>query len=473
MKKLSELFETNLDILINDIKINSKQVCKGDMFVCIKGVKTDRHDFIEEAIKNGASCLVVDRDVESSIPYIKVDNTNTILTKLCRQFYDFDSLGLKIIGITGTDGKTTTATSIQYLIGSDKCAYIGTNGCTCKYFTESSSNSTPDPTVIYKLFKRFREAGCEYVVMEASSEGFFRGRLDGLDFVSGGYTNVTWEHVNVHGTFDNYLLSKVQLALQTKESFIVNLDDMYHEKFIDNSLNYLTYGTNPDSDLYIKNYHITPKYTNITFVYKNNEYVFTSPLLGKFNVYNLACAFLVCLSLGFDIHELIENTLNIDVSGRLEMIDMGQDFKIMVDYAHTTNAVKSILDFAKVLELNKKIVVIGSAGERDFKKRPLMGQVVLENSDYAIFTSDDPRSEDPYEIAKEMVGNFKDSTKYEIIVDRSLAIKKAIDLARENDIILVLGKGNETTQKLKDGPIHYNDTEEINKWLKEKLDNKE
>lgn len=469
MKNINELFKTNLDILIKDIKINSKLVEKGDLFVCIKGVKSDRHDFIDEAIKNGASCLIVSRDVECSIPYIKVHDTNKILIKLCQDFYDFSSLDLKIIGITGTDGKTTTSTSIQYLIGSDKCGYIGTNGSSCKYFQEATSNSTPDPTVIYKLFKRFKEVGCSYVVMEASSEGFFRGRLDDLLFTSAGYTNVTWEHINVHGSFENYLNSKVCLAKNTKGNFIVNLDDDYHENFEKVSTNYLTYGTDIKSDLYIKNYLIKPNYTEITFVYKNKEYTFNSPLLGKFNVYNLACAFLVCLSLGFSISDLIKNTSNIDVSGRLEMIELGQDFKIMVDYAHTTNAVKSILEFAKVLNLKKKIVVIGSAGERDFKKRPLMGQVVFENSDYAIFTSDDPRTEDPYQIALEMVGNYKDTSKYEIIVDRSLAIKRAIELAKTDDIILVLGKGNEVSQKLKDGAIYYNDIEEIIKHIKDKL----
>lgn len=469
MKKLCEMFKTNDDVLVKDIKINSKEVTPGDMFVCIKGVNTDRHEFIDEAIENGASCIVGERDITCSVPYIKVENTNKILTKLCKDFYDFDSLGLKIIGVTGTDGKTTTSTSIQYLIGSDKCGYIGTNGCSCKAFSIDTSNSTPDPTFLYKYFKKFKDEGCEYVVMEASSEGFFRGRLEELEFLAGAYTNVTWEHINVHGTFDNYVNSKVQLARQTKGNFIVNLDDEFHTKFIDANKNYLTYGENPNSDLYIKKYTINPKYTRVTFIYKGLEYKFTSPLLGKFNVYNLACAFLVCLSLGFDIHGLIENTLNIDVSGRLEMIDMGQDFKVMVDYAHTPNAIKAILEFVRVLDLNRAIVVIGSAGERDFKKRPVMGKTVLEQADYAIFTSDDPRSEDPYEIASQMASEIEDKTKYEIIVDRSLAVKKAIEIASRDDIVLILGKGNETKQKTKEGAISYNDTEEAKKWLKERL----
>ena len=471
MKKLSELFPGYPDIDIKDIKINSKEVEKGDMFVCIKGVNVDRHDFIPEAIENGASCIVGSLDIECSIPYVKVEDPNKMLTKICREFYDFDKLGLKIIGVTGTDGKTTTSTSIQYLIGKDICGYIGTNGCSCAKYTKDSPNSTPDATVLYKFFKEFAEAGCKYVVMEASSEGFFRHRLDELEFASGCYTNITWEHVNIHGTFENYVDCKVQLARQTTGNFIVNKDDKFSSKFMAANKNCFTYGKDKNCDLYIKNYNITPKYTEVTFVYEKNEYSFVSPLLGEFNVYNLACAFLVCLKMGFDFETLIENTINIDVSGRLEMIDMGQNYKVMVDYAHTPNGIKCLMEFVRNLGLKRIIAVIGSAGERDYKKRPIMGRTVLEYADYAIFTYEDPRSEDPYEIAKQMVSKIPNDAKnkYEIVIDRSLAIKKAIDMALENDIVLVLGKGNETYEKLKDKVIYFNDILECKKWLQERL----
>ncbi len=471
MKMLSELFKGYPDIKIKDIKINSKEIEDGDLFVCIKGVNVDRHEFISEAIENGAVAVVGSRDLNLTVPYVKVENPDRELTRICREFYDFSKLGLKIIGVTGTDGKTTVATSIQYLIGADKCGYIGTNGCSCKAFQKDSPNSTPDATVLYKFFKEFADAGCKYVVMEASSEGFFRHRLDDLEFQSGCYTNITWEHVNIHGTFENYVDCKVQLARQTVGNFIVNLDDKFASKFIEVNQNILTYGQNEKCDLYIKDYTITPKYTYVTFIYKNNEYSFISPLLGEFNVYNLACAFLVCLSMGFDIDELIENAINIDVSGRLEMIDMGQDYKVMIDYAHTPNGIKCLMEFVKKLNLKRIIVVMGSAGERDYKKRPIMGKTVLEYADYAIFTYEDPRSEDPYNIAKQMVSEIseKDKDKYEIVIDRSEAIKKAIDIASRDDIVLVLGKGNETYEKLKDKVIYFNDIEESKKWITERL----
>lgn len=468
MKKLNELFKTDYDVNIKGIKINSKEIEKGDMFVCVHGVNTDRHDFIEEAISNGASCIVGDKDIDCSIPYIKVKNTNYILPSLCRKFYDFDRLNLKIIGVTGTDGKTTTSTSIQYLIGKDKCGYIGTNGVSCSKFSKDCPNSTPDPTLLYKYFRELYDAGCEYVVMEASSEGFLRGRLDDLYFSAGGYTNISWEHINVHGSFENYVKCKLKCASQTNGKFIVNYDDEYHHKFEEKSLSSLSYGENSSCDLWIKDYQITPKYTNVTFKYLGNEYSFVSPLLGKFNVYNLACAMLICLSLGFDMETLIENVLNIDVSGRLEMIDMGQDYKVMVDYAHTPNGIKSLLDFVKVLDLNRSIVVLGSAGERDYKKRPIMGKTVADNASYVIFTYEDPRSENPEDIINQMTSEIEDKNKFEVVLDRSLAIKRAIDIAKKDDIVLVLGKGNETYEKLKDKVIYFNDIEECKKWIMER-----
>ena len=214
---------------------------------------------------------------------------------------------------------------------------------------------------------------------------------------------------------------------------------------------------------------MTDKYTNITFVYKKEEYTFLSPLLGKFNVYNLACSMLVCLSLGFNMHTLIDRVLNIDVSGRMEVIDLGQPFKVIVDYAHTPNAIQAVLEFVKNLNVKRIIVVEGSAGERDVQKRPVMGKTVLQNADYAIFTSDDPRSEDPYVIASQMASDIKDKNSYEIITDRSEAMKKAIFMAEKDDIVLALGKGNETCQKLAHGTVHYSDIEEARKWIQERL----
>ena len=211
MKKLNELIECDFDIEINGIKINSKEITEGDLFVCTKGVNTDRHDFIEDAIKNGAVAVIVSKDITCSVPTVKVKDTNEILPILCSKFYDHPEEKLKIIGITGTDGKTSTATIVQTLIGNDICGYIGTNGRSCSKFNKEINNTTPDSDKLYEYFYDFVNAGCKYVVMEASSEAFFRHRLDNIVFQVGAITNITREHLNIHKTFDNYLEAKAKL----------------------------------------------------------------------------------------------------------------------------------------------------------------------------------------------------------------------------------------------------------------------
>lgn len=480
MKKLDDLYEgVSSDVLIKDIKINSKDVNKGDLFVCTKGVTTDRHDFIDEAIKNGASAIVVSKDVvESRVPVIKVPDTNRELPYLCQKFHDYPDKKMKMIGVTGTDGKTSVATIVQKLIGSKICGYIGTNGRSCASFTGDSPNTTPDAHLLYSYFKEFLGFGCKYTVMEASSEAFFRGRLQAMQFDVSIYTNITSEHLNIHGSFDNYLQSKLQLFKQTKSDgfCILNRDDQYFEQVFNAcSGKVLTYGLGADNDLQIVNYNIFPSKTDIVFKYSGEKVEISSPLLGEFNVYNLAAALLGCLSLGFRLNELLEKIKDIKIDGRLEILKTNTPYYVMVDYAHTPNGIMNLLKFINTLDINRSIVVIGAAGERDASKRPAMGNVVLENATHAIFTYEDPRSEDPLDIINMMISEAKDKhSNYDIVVDRREAIQKAVDMAKDKDIILILGKGNETYQKLKDKTIDFNDIQEAyqavaNRKIKEEV----
>ena len=471
MKKLSELYDVDSDVLIKSIKINSKEVKDGDLFVCTMGVSADRHDYLDEAIKNGAKAAVVSKDVgEKSIPIIKVLNTNDELSKLCQKFYDYDENKLTLIGITGTDGKTSTATIVQTLIGKDKCGYIGTNGRSWKdKELDDNPNTTPDETILYKFLNDFTTDGCSYAVMEASSEAYFRQRLNNLKFDASCYTNITKEHLNIHKTFDNYKECKKMLFKNTKENGIcvLNKDDEFFEEMKESCKGrVLSYGKE-NATLTIKNYEVFPTKTLITLVYNEKEYEVVSPLLGEFNVYNLSAGILICLGLGFEFEKLIENIKNIKISGRLEMLDTDIPYYVMVDYAHTPNGIKKLLDFVHTLDINRSIVVIGSAGERDFLKRPIMGKTVLDNATYAIFTYEDPRSEDPIDIINMLISDVKDKyNNYEIEVDRATAIRKAINMAKEKDMILVLGKGNETYQKLKNETIYFNDIEECYKAVR-------
>ena len=478
MRKLKELYpEVNEDIDINSIKINSKEIEKGDLFVCTKGVTADRHDFIDEAIASGASAIVVSKDVEEkSVPIVKVEDTNKELPYLCQRFYDYPDNKLTMIGVTGTDGKTSTTTIIQTLIGDDKCGYIGTNGRSCRGHVGDNPNTTPDAQNLYMYLNEFVEYGCTYAAIETSSEAFFRGRLQAMSFDVSAYTNITSEHLNIHGSFENYLDSKLNLFRQTKKDgySILNHDDPYFEKVKEACVaKVLTYGKDEDNDLQIKSFKVYPDHTDIVFKYNNEEININSPLLGDFNVYNLACALLCCISLGFKPDEILPRLKDVNISGRLDLLKTNTPYYVMVDYAHTPNGIAKLLNFVHTLDINRSIVVIGQAGERDYLKRPKVGNVVVENATYAIFTEEDPRSEDPMKVCEDIISELKEThDNYEIVVDRREAIEKAINMVQENDMVLILGKGNETYMKLKNETIYFNDEEEAYNAVKKREDNK-
>ena len=466
--KIKELFP-NLDI--KGIKTNSNDIEKGDLFVCIKGVNVDRHEYIDQAIKKGAIALITAKDVEVSVPYVKVEDPNAILEDLYRDFYDNPQDKLTIIGVTGTDGKTTTTTSIQTLIGSDICGYIGTNGYSCAKFNKDTDNTTPSIDKLYQYFHEFVEAGCKYVAMETSSEAFYYQRLKNIEFEISGYTNIDSEHLNTHKTLENYIDCKKQLFRQTKTYSILNSNDKHFNDVIDAAKNPLTYGYKQTDDLYIKEYKIYPNKTDISFIYEDKQYDIVSPLLGKFNIENLSCALLICLKLGFDINNLINNISKLNIDGRMQSINLGQNFHLVVDYAHTPNGLNRLFEFLKILDVNDVIIVMGQAGERDPFKRKIVGELLVKNADHVILTYEDPRSEDIRSIIDMMLENVKDYDNYEIIIDRHEAIAHAINIAKENDIVLILGKGNETYEKLKDGTIYFNDIEEAIEALEKRLNN--
>lgn len=475
MKKIKELYDCNYDIDIKGIKINSKEVEPGDLFICTKGVTADRHDFVSDAIAHGAVIIVASREVESTVPVIMVEDTNEELPILCSKFYDHPEEKIKIYSVTGTDGKTSVATITHFLIGDKDCGYMGTNGRCCAKFNKDTNNTTADADKLYEYFYDFLEAGCTSLMMESSSEAFFRGRLKKISYDIGAITNITSEHLNIHGSFENYVECKCQQFKQIKEDgyAILNKDDPYYLEVRKscNCKNIYTYGKDDDNTLQIVSYDIFPNKTYITYKLNGDVYKITSPLLGDFNVYNLACAILVAIASGKTMEEIIPNIDKIEVSGRLDMLpNIGQDFNVMVDYAHTPNGISNLLNFVHTLDINRSIVVIGSAGERDFLKRPLMGKTVTDNASYAIFTYEDPRSEDPLDIINMMTKEIDDKSKYEVVVDRSEAIKRAIDIAGKNDIVLILGKGNETYEKLKNETIYFNDIEEAMKHLKARVE---
>ena len=470
MKRLSELYNINDDRLIKSIKINSKEVEDGDLFVCTMGVTADRHDFIDEAISNGASAIVVSRDVgKKSVPVIKVENTNLELRKISAKFYDYPCDNAYMIGVTGTNGKTTVAEIIYRLLG-DTCAYIGTNGRKFKNKHFSMRNTTPDVDRLYMYFKEFIDAGCNTICMEASSESYYWHRLDDIKYDVGIITNVTEDHLNIHKTMDNYVDCKCQLVKHVKDDgySILNSSDKYFDKFKKEANgNIVSYGYKDSDTLKIEDYALKRDKTIINFRYNNKSYEVISPLLGSFNVDNLAASILCLLCKGIGFEKIVERIKKLNqIEGRMEIMPFVSKYTVILDYAHTTDALDNILTFLDMVKETRIITVTGSAGGREKSKRPGMGKVVLEKSDYVIFTMDDPRFEDPNKIIDDLVSG-SDKTNYERIVDRKKAIYKALDIAEDKDIVLIAGKGRDDYMAIDDKYLPYCDYDVIKSYYEQ------
>ena len=458
--KINKLLETDLDMNIKGITDDSRLVKDGYIFVATKGYNVDHYDYIDDAIKNGCVFLVADREVSCNIPHKIVDNLDKCYRQLCLKFYDIDIDEFKLIGVTGTDGKTTTTTLIKELI--KDCAYLGTNGLTIEDKTISTSNTTPCISELYKDLSLVKKAKLNTVSMEVSSEALLHNRIDGFKFDIIAFTNVTGDHLNVHKTFNNYLNCKLKLLDYLKEDgiVIVNGDDDNLHNIKHN--NKYTFGFNTNNDFIIKDVKYD-NLTKITVINKKNNYIINSPLKGKYNVYNVVLAFVTCLLYGINEETIIERIKNIKpISGRCEFLDFGQDFDIVLDYAHTINGIRSILTDFKEYNYNRIITVTGCAGGREKEKRPIIGKMVIDNSDISIFTMDDPRKESVDEIIDQMVEDEKD---YIRIIDREEAIHYAFDIAEKGDVVLILGKGRDNYMAIGDKKIEYNDYTTISKYF--------
>lgn len=427
-----------------NIKDDSRKVNKGDIFVALKKFH-DGHEYVLEAIKNGASKVVVEEG-DYEVETIKVKNTHEYLVNYLYDNYYDKIKNLKLIGMTGTNGKTTTCFLIYQALNKlgIKCAYIGTIGFYLDKKIKVLNNTTPDILEIYELLLECVDNDCEYVVMECSSHALDMHRLAGLQFQYGIFSNLTQDHLDYHKNLENYIKAKQKLFDQVTIKTLVNSDDKYKDYFVRD--NTITYGLNGDyklSDINLK--ERTFKVNNITYKTK---------LIGKHNIYNL----LVVIAL---LSELKLNTKVIEEltcpPGRMDIVNFNNNM-IVIDYAHTPDAVSKILDSVKELEFNKIITIIGCGGDRDSFKRPIMSKIACDNSDYVIFTNDNPRYENPNNIISDMLHNL-DKFNYEIILNREKAIIKGIQMLEKNDILLVLGKGHENYQIINGVKHHFDDKE--------------
>lgn len=451
--KLNKLINTNLDIDINSIKTNSKDIEKGDIFVCTLGT-LDKTKYIEDAINKGCSVIITDKDIKIDYNIIKVDNIDKVLLDMLNKYYDYPLKDIKLIGVTGTDGKTST---VSILSNMTDCASIGTNGFIYRDKIIELNNTTPSLDKLFYLFNIARNNNIKYIFMEVSSESYLTNRIPGLKFDIGVLTNITVDHLDKHKTFDNYFKCKMEVFKNSKYS-IINSDCNYYNDILNYLDSYSTYGNN--GDIKLVNYELFSNYTNITFSYNNQEYHIKSSLIGIYNVYNLLCSIMVLLALKFDLNDIIERINNIkNIRGRNEYL-YDKDFKIVIDHAHTFDATKNIIDFFNSVKENRLIVILGCAGGRYIEKRSIIGNYVLNNSDLVIFTEDDPRDESVDNIIDDMINNSK-NTNYLRINNRYDAILKGINLATKNDIILILGRGRDNIMHRNNEDIIFSDYDTV------------
>lgn len=463
MKNINELIDCNYDIDICGITDDSRNVKEGFLFVATNGFNVDHYYYVEDAIKNGCSFVVVDRDITINFPHIVVDkNINDVYRDMCKKFYDLDFNKLSLIGITGTDGKTTTASIVKNII--QNCAYMGTNGLEIFDEKYSVNNTTPVVSELYENLKKIIDMNCSTLSMEVSSESLLHDRVKDLQYKIVGITNITGDHLNIHKTFDNYVKCKMKLLdLVEKNGFIVlNGDDDILSDICMN--NCIKFGFNGNNDYIISDYVEEDKYTKIHLKYGLESVEIISPLKAKYNVYNVVMAYVICRLYGIDENVIVDRIRNLKpICGRLEFLDFGQDYDIILDYAHTINGIKSVL--SSFQNYDKRIVVTGSAGGREKEKRSVIGQYVIENSDVSIFTMDDPRYESVNDIIDQMVGDSED---YVRIVDREKAIRYALDIADNGSVVLILGKGRDNYMAIGDKKVYYCDYDIIERYFKEK-----
>lgn len=467
--KLKELLAAvnisfNEDIEIKGITCNSKEIKKDYLFIALKGNTHNGNDYIEDAIKKKVAYIISDSIIGEKI--LKIENVKDIKADLFYKYYEYPQNKLQIIGVTGTNGKTSTAHIIYDLLNKlgKKCMYIGTLGIYDGDYFKDSSNTTPDSDLLAEEFYKAVKRKTKYVIMEVSSHALSLGRTRLINFKGAIFTNLTHEHLDYHVTMANYCLAKQKLFNNLSEdSFaIINYDDKYHfemEKFC--KANIVHYGLEFNEN-HIKN--ILRGLEGISFDLGGYENI-KSKLLGVINVYNISAAFLVMIELGFKEEEIKKALIDINtISGRLEKI-YNNNFSVILDYAHTPDAMEKVLVEIKPLVSNRLIVMFGCGGNRDTTKRPLMGEIATTYADITYVTSDNPRHEDPVSIIKDILKGCKNEKKIVIEENRELALRKALAEIQTGDILMVLGKGHEEYQIIGDERIECSDKKMVCKWL--------
>ena len=442
---------------------------KNSLFVCINGNQCDGHSLAENALKNGATAIITDRDL--SLPnQIIVDDTRKAYAQISSNFYGNPSKKLKIIGVTGTNGKTSTCFFIKEILNfmGVKCGIIGTVKNSWGNDESESVLTTPEPMELHNLFSQMVSSGCEYCVMEVSSQALSQKRVYGIDFCASAITNITPEHLDYHGCMEDYINAKLELS-KNSDFICVNIDDENILNNLDNiNCKTITYSAIQDkADYTAKNVVCNENGIKYEFVGMDCISRIQSELHGKFTVYNSLCAISLLLNLGFDIEKISEAVETLKpVKGRGEIVHIPKNFTVMIDYAHTPDGLRNILTSVREITKGKVIVVFGCGGDRDKLKRAEMGRIAGELSNYAVVTTDNPRTENPLLIMNDILcGMEKAKSKIAVIENRRQAIEFALSKARKGDTVILAGKGHETYQIIGKEKIPFDEREIIKEYF--------
>lgn len=477
-----------LNTVIKGIAYDSRLVEKDFLFVAVKGFRVDGHDYIKDVLSRGAAAIVMENalvvaDVKqhadlNRISFIEVSDSRKALALISSAFYGHPSKSLSLVGITGTNGKTTTSFITKSIIeaGGSKAGLIGTISCMTGERTEVSVNTTPESLDLQRYLKEMVTNKMEYAVLEVSSHALSLDRVKGCSYKAAAFTNFTQDHLDFHNTMEEYFRAKTRIfdSLAKDGKAVLNMDDpMIRPLAHEINKDVVTFGIKSNAMIRAENIsdNSTALPGGLSFDVRTPEGGFRidSKFIGRFNVYNILASIGIAYALGIDEDTIKKGVRAAEpVEGRFENLDEGQDFLCIVDYAHTEDALRKLIDEARFMTKGRVITVVGCGGDRDRSKRPLMGFAASELSDLVFITSDNPRTENPMEIIEEMVKGIKKEN-YTIRADRETAIKESVLIAEKGDILIVAGKGHEDYQEINGERHHFSDKEVLIKAIRERL----
>ena len=461
----------DMDMELSSVAIDSRKAGPGSLFVAMTGFETDGHLYINSARENGACAVVCEKKPDTDIPYVQVSSSREALAKIGANFYRHPEREMTFIGVTGTNGKTTTTYLLKTLLEQTKNAKVGLIGTNQNMIGDEvvpTERTTPESFELYELFRRMADAGCTHVVMEVSSHALCLHRVDGITFAVGIFTNLTEDHLDFHKTMEEYRKAKERLFLQS-ETAVINLDDPSADIMIENApCRVYTYSVDRiEGDLMAKN--VTLKQDKVEFQALTRENLERMELHipGKFSVYNALGVLAAGLQLGIPLNEAGAALKNASgVKGRVEVVPTDGDYTILIDYAHTPDALENVLRTVRGFAKGRVVALFGCGGDRDPIKRPIMGKIAVDMADKVIITSDNPRTEEPEAIIADILkGLGKTKTPYDVITDRREAICHAIDTHRSGDVIVLAGKGHETYQIVGKTKYHMDEREIVAEHL--------